>query len=195
MSTRKKKSLSPPPDFSFRERWRAWYAGKSPALWFCVRFIVLTLIYFAISLTPKFNRLLDGYLAVNARAASSIVNFVGETSHVTEATIWSAEHAITVLPPCSALELAWFFCAVVLSFPAPIESRVYGLFTGIPILFLLNLARIVSLYYVSVHFAGFFDTLHETIWPILLVVATILVCAEWIRRAIARSQIQPDGAA
>ena len=73
--------------------------------------------------------------------------------------------------------------AVVISFPAPTGTKALGILAGVPLILVLNLVRIVTLYYVGVHFHGFFDTIHEGIWPFALIIATILICAGWIQVA------------
>jgi len=192
MRVRKKPIHQPVPDRSFVARWRAWYVGKRLVFWFCAKFGCLMLLYFGASTTMLFHQAIGGYLAVMARVAGVILNAIGEPSRVTGATIWSANTTISVLPLCSALEFACFFCAAVTAFPAPLGCKIGGILLGVPLLLALNLARIVSLYYVGAHYQGFFNAVHEQVWPTLFILATILICSGWIRWVRGDEPIKTD---
>jgi len=195
MRPRKKKTDTLAPERLVLSPWGAWYASKRPVFWFCGKFSFLLFLYYSVSLMPFFAPAIGGYLTANARVSHVLLNFFGEPCRITETTIWSATHAVTVLPTCSALELAWFFCAMVLSFPAPLGRRVWGILAGVPLLLGLNLVRIMSLYYVGVHFRGAFDTIHEEAWPVVLILLTIAICSGWIQWARADKPTKPDVAA
>ena len=51
---------------------------------------------------------------------------------------------------------------------------------GGAVILALNLIRVMSLYLVGVHFPNAFNTVHEEIWSVLLVIATVCLTITWI---------------
>ena len=192
MSPRQKTSEQPPTDLGYQSGLRTWYERKRPVLWFCGKFGFLTFLYYIVSMLPFFRSALNGYLTATARISNGILHALGENSQLTETTIWSSNHAITVLPSCSALDLAWFFVVTLICFPAPLVRKAVGFFVGVPLVVGMNVGRIVSLYCVDVHFHGIFGTIHTEIWPAALILGTILLCTGWIRWAVGRNTMGTD---
>jgi exosortase/archaeosortase family protein len=117
---------------------------------------------------------------------------VGEKTHVIGSTITSAKYAINVLPACSAFEYIWFLCALIIAFPASLVHKARGVLIGVPALLVLNLGRVISLFYIGVHFPRFFEAAHEELWGILLIIAELLLCVAWIRCAVPTRSLEPD---
>ena len=136
--------------------------------------------YYALVLIPYCDRLLYGYLRANAWLANVVLNWLGQDSHVSEITIRSAAFGITVRRGCDAIEPSWFFCAALLAFPAPVGSKVAGILAGTLLLQALNLLRIVSLYFIGRHYPGVFGVAHLEIWPVVFIVAAMLLWVGWI---------------
>lgn len=71
---------------------------------------------------------------------------------------------------CTGYAIFWFFVGAVLAFPATWRARAGAIVGGMAVLFGLNVVRIVSLYYVRVHYPQWFDEVHLVIWQSLVVV-------------------------
>jgi len=146
-----------------------------------MKFSAAMTLFYVLSLVPIFQHTLSLAAIADAQVSSAILNSLGEKSHVTGATIWAGENAIiTVLPACTAIELLWFFFAVIMSFPSSFARKVPGVLAGVALLVILNLGRVTSLYFIGVHFPGLFDTAHEELWGVVLTLATIALCVLWI---------------
>ncbi|HTQ31260.1 MAG TPA: exosortase H [Opitutaceae bacterium] len=189
----KKKSHQAPEGAAARAR--SWLVAKGPVLNFGLKFGALMALFYAVSLVPFFDRLLYVYLAANARLSGAILNWFGQASHVSEVTIRSARFAISVRRGCDAIEPAWFFCAAVLSFPAPWARKIPGLLAGAALILVMNLARIVSLFLIGVYSPRFFSVAHLEIWPVLFILAAILFWAIWIKWSRRHEPMQEHAAA
>ncbi|MGB8354597.1 MAG: archaeosortase/exosortase family protein [Chthoniobacteraceae bacterium] len=172
--------------------WKSWYASKAPSLQFTIKFCSFVLLFSSLSFVPVYQRTVSAFTTEDARLASAILNRMGEDTRVSDGTISSPRSSITVLPACSAFEYLWFFCAAVLAFPALASRKIAGILAGVTLLLALNLFRVVSLYYISVHFPRFFDMAHEEIWGIVLVLASVCLCAAWIGWVRKDGQLDPD---
>ena len=137
-------------------------------------------LFYILILTPIFDQWLYAYLGANARVANGILNLMGQDTHVSEITIRAARYAITVRRGCDAIEPSWFFCAALLAFPARLGRKVLGILMGAILLQILNLVRIVSLFYVGLYHPIFFDAAHVEIWPAVFIVVTISFWIGWI---------------
>jgi exosortase H (IPTLxxWG-CTERM-specific) len=156
-----------------------------PALAPWVRFVAVFALllgaYYVVILFPWCNRLLYDYLLANAWVANAILQHMGQATTVTGVTIRSAQFAIAVRRGCDAIEPAWFFAAAVLAFPIRTRGKTLALVAGISLILLLNLVRIVSLYFIGLRMPAFFPTAHLEVWPAVFMVVVLLLWAAWIR--------------
>ncbi len=141
-------------------------------------------LFYSVALAPFFDGMLfPAYLRANALLSDVILNGMGQGCQVTGTTIRAARFAMTICRGCDALEPCWLFAAAVISFPAPFPRKFLGILIGGALLLALNLVRIVSLFFMGVHWPRLFATVHLEIWPVVFVLAAILMWVAWIRWA------------
>ena len=159
----------------------SWFARNRAVLRFGLTFGILMALYYVVALLPWTDgELFPAYLECNARISNLILHWFGQASVVTGTTIRSPQFAITIRRGCDALEPSWLFCAAVLAFPAPWRRRLPGMAIGVTAILALNLVRIVSLYFLGIHLPGFFDTMHLEVWPVLFILAALLLWIGWL---------------
>lgn len=180
MRRQKRKSRQKSPERSLKAEWQSWYAGKSPVLRFVLKFGILLALFYGLSATPYFDRMLYCYLEANAWLSNTILNGFGQHTHVSKVTIESSQFAIVIRRGCDAVEPTWLFSAAVLSFRAPIMRKLPGVLAGIVVLQVLNLLRIVTLYWIGLHLPDIFNSAHTEIWPTAFVVVAIVLFICWI---------------
>ena len=157
-----------------------------------MKFLAFVLLCGLFSLTPVYERIVSAAVTEDATLSGAVLNILGEHVRVSNGTISSPRYVITVLPACSAFEYLWFFCGVVLAFPARLSRKFAGILVGAPLLLALNLLRVISLYYIGAHFPRFFDVTHEQLWGILLVLGSVSLYAAWIAWAREEEPIEPN---
>jgi len=165
---------------SLKARGTSWYANAGPVWWFGLKFSGLMVLFYILILMPLFDRLLYSYLEANAWLANGLLNWFGQATHVSAITIRSTQFAITVRRGCDAVEPSWFLCAALLAFPAPFMRKVLGILAGVALLQVLNLIRIVSLYFIGLHYPRYFGPAHVEIWPVVFIIAAIALWIGWI---------------
>jgi len=171
---------------SLKAEWRSWFASKGPVLFFGAKFGALVLLLYGLLAIPFSERILYSYLEANAWMSNLILDALGQGTHVTEVTIQSPGFAIAIRRGCDAVEPTWLLCAAILAFPGSFKHKLAGMFAGIVILQLLNLVRIVTLYWIGIHFPAFFPSAHLEIWPTVFIIVAILFFVGWKGRAIER---------
>ncbi len=145
----------------------------------------MLLLYVLLAL-PFSERILYSYLEANAWMSNLILNVLGQGTHVTEVTIQSSGFAIAIRRGCDAVEPTWLLCAAILAFPGSFKHKLAGMLAGMVVLQLLNLVRIVTLYWIGIHFPAFFPSAHLEIWPTVFIIVAILFFVGWKGRAIER---------
>ena len=78
------------------------------------------------------------------------------------------------------------------TFPAALVSKIPGMLLGTVCLMVLNLARIISLFYVRKHFPSVFEVMHVDVWQTLFVLLAILFWILWAIRAVPSVSPIPD---
>ena len=76
---------------------------------------------------------------------------------------------------CLGLIPAGFLIVGVLAYPSEGRRKLLALVVGVPVLFALNLVRLVHLFYLGVHDPDLFRPAHELIWQALIVVVVFLL--------------------
>lgn len=164
---------------SLKAKWQSWYAGKSPVFQFGLKFAALMVLLYVLMATTLFDRFLYSYLEANAWFANLILNGLGQHSHVSEVTISSPQFAMAIRRGCDAVEPTWLFCAAVVAFPTTLRHKLLGMLAGIVVLQVLNLARIITLYWIGIHLPAFFNSAHLEIWPAIFILVAILLFVAW----------------
>lgn len=157
---------------SFRNR-RA--AGR-----FIIRFVLFMLIFYAITMLPWFqHQVFRGNLHASAAVAAGVLRVMGEQTRCEGLAILSPRFALEVRRGCEAIEPAALFIAAVLAFPASWRQRVFGIVIGVAVIYLLNLIRIITLYYAGVHVPAMFETLHLEVWQTFFIISTLALWLAW----------------
>lgn len=179
---------------------RSWTYGKGPIFRFVGLFVVLLGVFYAITFIPVVSEdLIPAYLRWNARASTFILNVFGENATTRDTSVSSARYSVNIRHGCDAIEPSALFLAAVLAFPAAFKSKLPGLVTGTLILAIINLVRIVSLFYVGIFKKEWFDFMHEDFWQPLFILLALTLWIAWamwaMRGSTGRSRsAEPAGA-
>ena len=74
---------------------------------------------------------------------------------------------------------AFLLLAGVFAFPASWRAKLVGAAAGVTLLMVLNLIRIISLFYIGVYWPKMFETAHIEVWQALFVGLTLLLWLGW----------------
>jgi exosortase H (IPTLxxWG-CTERM-specific) len=153
-------------------------------------FAVLAGIFYVVALWSPFERMFYAYLAANARIVNALLRLFAQDTHVSGLTVLSPHFAISIRRGCDGLEPAWIFCSAVLAFPARARSKLAVLPLGVGLILVMNVARILSLYFIGLKMPAFFPVAHLELWPAAFMVVVIAIWLRWVRSP-ARTQLQP----
>jgi exosortase H (IPTLxxWG-CTERM-specific) len=151
------------------------------------RFLILFLAILGVSFTVVALRQVNDifvtpYTAVIARMSGFILRVFGEEATVSGCVVSSPRFAVTIYNGCNGLITSLIFISGVLAFPAKISAKLIGVIGGLLTIQLINLVRIVSLFYIGVLLPQHFDDAHIFVWQSLVIVAGISLWILWAHK-------------
>ena len=157
-----------------------WVGSKRPVFIFVGLFVVLMGVFYAITFIHVVNTtVMSALQGFNARLSTGVLNLFGEGASTAKTTIASSRYSVNIAHGCDAIEPIALFVAAVLAFPAPWKSKVPGLLIGTLVLTALNIVRIISLFYIGIHWNKAFDTMHEDVWQPAFIVFSLFFWVVW----------------
>lgn len=141
-----------------------------------IGFNVVLVVWF--SGTDAFQSL----LGLNAQISAAVLRALGEDAVSSGASVLSTRYSLNIARGCDASQVAAFLALAIVVWPLPIpwKRRIMGLAVGVPILLVLNIVRVVSLYFVGADWPKAFDSMHNDIWQPAFVVAALLLWVGWV---------------
>lgn len=135
------------------------------------------------------SRFLQVYLAWNARASALLLRVFGESATATGTNVSSPRFGLEVKDGCDALQPMAFFIFAMLASPVPVRlrSRLVPILMGTLALLLLNLVRILTLFYTGIYFPKAFEPLHIDVWQSLFIFLPLTFWLVWALRAMRRT--------
>lgn len=88
---------------------------------------------------------------------------------------------VSIEAGCNGVEAAIILIAAVLAFPAPARLKLYGIVIGCIAVQLVNVLRIISLYYLGLWNDQAFEFAHLYLWQALIMLDVLAVWLLWVR--------------
>ncbi len=123
------------------------------------------------------------YLALIARTTGGILSILGQDTAVVDTSVTSPEFSMAIVRGCDAIEPTAAFVAAVLASPVSVWAKMPGILVGTMALVVINLVRLVSLFYVGVYFPKALDFMHFDVWQAAFIVLAICFWAIWVQWA------------
>jgi exosortase/archaeosortase family protein len=127
------------------------------------------------------SRAFSYWLRLNAYLATRLLGGLGMQVSQDGATLRFHGRSLEILGGCDGLEPAGLYALALLLYPAPVRRRLLGLGTGLSLLLLVNLLRIVTLVLLFSWNQRVFNEAHHWGWPVILTVTALLLWFLWTR--------------
>lgn len=158
-------------------------AARRRSILFLVRFLVLLGAFaFLVAWKPVNDRVIVPFTAGVAHVSGAVLNALTEKVTVVGTELRSQGFSVDIENGCNGVETALLFCSAVLAFPASWRSRVLGLVFGFFAIQLLNLVRVVTLFWIGRHRPAMFSAAHTVLWQSAVVIAGVLLFLLWASR-------------
>jgi len=150
---------------------------------FVAAFFVLEMLYQAGRGTPIEALLVDD---LTVRPAAALINRIspGEGVIAQGHTLSSPRERLSVINGCEGAEVVLMLWAAILTFHrGPWRRKLHGLAGGALLVFAVNQARVVALYYSLQYDLTLFGVLHGYVAPLVMVAAAGIYFLFWITHA------------
>lgn len=157
--------------------------GLRPEAAFLLKFALYLVLFFAATAPrPMNDAFVEPFTAAVAKVGGYATRLFGEKTTMVGTAIVSPRFAVNVRTGCNGLETIYIFAAGVLAFPAPWSRKLWGLLLGSLAIQLLNVVRIVSLFYIGVYFPKHFEDSHIVIWQAIVILFGVALFLVWADR-------------
>lgn len=157
------------------------------------RFLILFLAFlstsfFVIALQPVNDAFVVPYTAVVAKMAGAVLQVLEPGLTIDGVILRSPRFAVTIYNGCNGLITSLIFISGVLAFPARWPAKLLGVLGGLLAIQLINLVRIVSLFFIGVFMPSVFNESHIFIWQSLVILFGVGLWVLWAQRFGARTR-------
>jgi exosortase H (IPTLxxWG-CTERM-specific) len=150
---------------------------------FLLRFVVLLVVfYFIVASRPVNDAVIVPFTAGIASVSGRLLNVLGEKAEVSGTEIRSSSFGVNIENGCNGVETGLLFGAAVLAFPARWSRRFIGLIVGFLAIQVLNLVRVITLFWIGLHRPALFSSSHTVIWQSVVVLFGVLLFLLWASR-------------
>ncbi len=114
------------------------------------------------------------------------MKLVGTECEVYGSSISSGRFSVQVIKGCESIYATAMLWAAMLAFPATWKQRIVGMISGAVILFLINIVRVITMFYIGTYFPSLFDMVHIYAWQALFILITLAVWLVWAAKVAPR---------
>ena len=158
-------------------------AARSRMARFVILFPVWLLAGFGLLFAPFTRPAIDRGTAWLVEVSALLVRLLGGQAAAQADLLRNpaSGFSIRVMDTCNASNVTVLLWAAILAFPAPWIAKGKGLAGGTVAIHVLNLLRIVSLFYLGQVSEKWFEIAHLYVWESLIVLFTLVVFWLWVQ--------------
>jgi len=152
-----------------------------------LRFLIIFLLIlgglFALELTPLGQALVLPWAASLAGLSASLIALF-DPKVITYGNIIQSQtngFGVAIEAGCNAVEACIVLAAAILAFPSPWRHKMLGLVIGMVVVQVVNILRIISLFYLGQWRMDAFEFAHLYLWQGLIMLDVLVVWLIWIR--------------
>jgi exosortase H (IPTLxxWG-CTERM-specific) len=155
------------------------------ALAFVLVFTVVALGQFALLLATPMRPLVNGFSGDLAALSAWLIRSAGGTC-LRQAAVLSNPakgFAMEIRDGCNGINVVVLLWSAILAYPASLKWRLIGVTGGLAAIQILNLFRLISLFYLGQYSYRLFEFAHLYLWELLIIIDGMVVFSLWTRRA------------
>src|SRR5262245_23469312 len=122
------------------------------------------------------------YTVFLAKAVTAIINLFGASAVAQGTQVSSPRFVMDIAMGCDGVEASCLYLAGVLAYPTSWRARLIGLGIGVPLIHLINLARLIGLYYAGIYLPSVVEELHVYVAQTLVILLSTAILIFWLDR-------------
>lgn len=156
---------------------------RRPESRFLILFLsILGVSFTVIALKPVNDAFVVPYTTLIAKVSGLVLRLFGEDITINGCLLRSPRFAVTIYNGCNGLITSLIFVSGVLAFPARWSAKLIGVVGGLLSIQIINLIRIISLFYIGIYLPQFFSQSHIFIWQSLVILAGVTLWIIWAHK-------------
>jgi archaeosortase B (VPXXXP-CTERM-specific) len=161
-------------------------AATNPANRFVVLFLVYlaALAFFYPKVSIRYSEAIEGMAVLTAWLAGGFTEIFSDVVKQKGTMILFGGFAVEIIEECTGLYEMLIYAAAVLAFPTSLVKKGIGIAAGIPILYAINVLRIIFLLWVGRYYPDTFDFMHLYFWQATLILMITSVWLLWIFKVV-----------
>ena len=151
---------------------------------FLATFVAIVVVLFAAELTPPVQSVLVvPWTELLARVSVGLITIFDSRVLAMGKVLASTANgfAVSIEAGCNGVEAALILIAAILAFPAPWKKKLAGIAGGLLAVQLLNVIRVVTLFYLGQWSLAAFEWAHLYLWQALIMIDVLVVWLLWLR--------------
>ncbi|MDI6794862.1 MAG: exosortase H [bacterium] len=145
---------------------------------FCI--LVFTLAYSPFLNSAAFSNV----ETFTAGATSFILGLLSIPTEVKGTVVSLNNFSVKIVAECTGIVPMLIFISAVLAYPCRIKQKLAGVGIGIAGLYLLNLVRTVSLFWIGSVYPDLFNTAHFLVWQALMILFAVILWLFWVEKIV-----------
>lgn len=165
-----------------------------PMIRFFLLFLLLLAGLFTLEiLAPVQHYVVMPFTSLLADISAAVMQFFDSQVIASGQVIRSATSgfAVQIAPGCNGVEAVIVLFAAIFAFPAPMKHKAVGFLVGFFAIQILNLVRIISLFYLGQWDRTAFEWAHLYLWQALIILDALMVWLIWLRYLPRRPRGEP----
>ncbi len=145
--------------------------------------LILIVLFAGELLGPVQTHVVMPFTDVIARISAWVVQLFDQRVAANGIVIRSLTNgaAVAIQPGCNGVEAVICLTAAILAFPAPWLHKLVGLIVGSLAIQVLNIVRIISLFYLLQWDKTVFEWAHLYLWQALIILDAMIIFILWLR--------------
>ena len=164
-------------------------ANRKPLRFLALFALIFAVCYLLFGVIPRVRLgVINPYTEVLADTVAGIINLFGAGAGASGAKVYSSRYTMDIAMGCDGVEASCLYLAGVLAFPTSWRARLIGLSFGVPLIQVINLTRLVGLYYVGMYFPSVASEIHDYVAQTIVILLSTAILVFWLERFGVRHQ-------
>ena len=147
-------------------------------------FIMVLITLFTLELIPFVHEAIilpfTGFVAYLSAGVASFFDSTIQADGIVMRSLANGT-AVKIMPGCNGVEAMICLAAAIIAFTATLKEKVVGLVFGFIAIQLLNIVRIISLFYLLQWNKEWFEWAHLYVWQALIILDALIIFILWVR--------------
>jgi exosortase H (IPTLxxWG-CTERM-specific) len=156
----------------------------SMALRFCTAFLLLVAFYAGVFTTPFVERFVHAPLSrIVAWSSWALLSPFGDATIQGTHIAFNGFRAV-IVEACNGVLPTYLYLAAVVAFPSGWREKLWGGLIGIPLIYAVNVVRVISLMILGAARPDVVELVHIHVWQALLVASAMGIWIFWTERFV-----------